>query len=60
MRSQQIRKSRGNKPINDWVERRRRRDWNEHITTMDYERLVKISKGNIPAGRGTPGRPKRR
>ena len=40
--------------------RRRRREWNEHVTRMDAERLVKISRDNIPAGRSSPGRPKRR
>ena len=28
-------------PINEWVERRRR-EWGEHVTRMDAERLVKI------------------
>ena len=32
----------------------------EHITRMDAERLVKISRDNIPARRRSPGRPKRR
>ena len=26
---------------------------------MDVDRFVKISRGNIPAGRRSPGRPKR-
>jgi hypothetical protein len=30
--------------------RRRRREWEEHVTRMDAERLVKISRDNIPAG----------
>jgi hypothetical protein len=32
----------------------------ENTTKMDAERLVKISRDNIPAGRRSPGRPKRR
>ena len=58
IRSQQIRESCGIQPINEWVERRRQLD--EHVTRMDSERLVKISRDNIPVGRRSPGRPKRR
>jgi hypothetical protein len=32
----------------------------EHGTNMDTDRLVKISWGNIQAGRRSPGRPKTR
>jgi hypothetical protein len=44
------------------VERRTRGggEWDEHVTIMDAERLVKISRDNIPAGIKYPGRPKRR
>ena len=41
-------------PINEWVEIQ----WNEHVTRMNAERLVKISRDNIPAGRRSPGLPK--
>ena len=58
MKGQKIRKSCGIQPINEWVERRR--EWDEHVTRMIAERLVKISKDNIPAGRWSPGHPKRR
>ena len=37
----------------------KRREWDEHITRMDADRLVKISRDSISAGRGCPGRPKR-
>ena len=50
--SQQIKESCGIQPIDEWVERRRR-EW-------DAERLVKISRDNIPVGRRSPGCPKRR
>ena len=53
---QQIKEFCGIQPINEWVGRRRR-EWDEHITRMDAERLVKISKDNVPAGR-SPGRRK--
>ena len=59
IRNQQIRESCGIQPINEWVERRRRK-WDEHVTRMDAERLFKISGDNIPAGRRSPGLPKRR
>jgi hypothetical protein len=30
---------------------RRRREWDGHLTRMDAEKLVKISRDNIPARR---------
>ena len=57
IRSQQIRESCGTQPINEWVEIRR--EWDGHVSRMDAERLVKISRDNISAGR-SPGGPKRR
>jgi hypothetical protein len=38
---------------------RKRREGDEHVTRMDVERSVKISRDNIPAGRRSPGRPKK-
>ena len=32
----------------------------KHVTRNDAERLLKISRDNIPAGRKSPGLPKRR
>jgi hypothetical protein len=37
----------------------KRREWDEHVGRMDAERLIKISRDNIPARR-SPGSPKRR
>jgi hypothetical protein len=54
---QQIRQSWGIQPINEWVERRIR-EWDQHVTIMDAERLVKISRDNLPVGVRSPGRPK--
>ena len=51
----QTTQSRGNQPINEWVERRRRRQCDEPVTRIDAEILVKISRDNIPAGRRFPG-----
>ena len=60
IRSQQIRESCGiYQSIIEWVERRTRQ-WDQHITRMEAERLIKIPRDNIPAGRRSPGRPKRR
>ena len=62
IKSQEIRESCGIQPINEWVQRRRRRrsEWDEHVTRMEAETLVKISKHNIPTGRRSSGCPKRR
>ena len=59
IKSQQIRESWGMQPINEWVERRRR-EWDQHVIRMNAERLVKISRDNIPFGRRSLGSPKRR
>ena len=40
IRSQEIREPCGIQPINESV-KRRRREWDEHVTRMDAERLVK-------------------
>ena len=58
IKSQQIRKSCGIQPINEWVDRIRR-EWDQHVTRMDAERIVKISRDKIPFGKSS-GRPKRR
>ena len=46
--SQQIRESCGIKPIKEWMQNIRR-EWDEHVTRMDAERLVIILWDNIPA-----------
>ena len=38
--------------------RRRRREKDQHVTRMDAERLVKISRDNILVKRRSPGLPK--
>jgi hypothetical protein len=53
IRSQQFRESCDIQPINEWVERRR--EWEEHVTRMEAERLVKITRDHIPAGRRMEG-----
>ena len=45
IRNQQIRNSCDNQPINEWVERRR--EWDEHVTRVDLERLFKMSRDNM-------------
>ena len=54
--SQQIRDSYGIQSINEWVERIRRQ-WNEILTKMDAERLV---KSQSVIDKRYPDRPKRR
>ena len=49
IKNQLIRESCDIQPINEGVERRR--EWNEYVTKKDAERLVKISRDNIPAGK---------
>ena len=58
IRSQLIRESCGIQPIDERVERRMK--WDEHVMTMDAERIVKISRDTISAARRYLGRPKRR
>ena len=57
IRSQQIRESCGIQAIIEWVERRR--EWDQNVTGMDAERLVKILRDNIPTGKRSPRRPKK-
>ena len=59
IRRQQIRESCDIQPINELVERKRR-EWDQHVTRMDAERLVKISRDNIPVGKRSPEHPTRR
>ena len=59
IRSQQIRESCGVQTINERM-KRRRREWDQHVKRMDVERLVEISRDNIPVGRWSPGLLKRR
>ena len=61
IRSKKIRESSDIQPIIEWMEIRRQIwKWDEQATGMDAERLVKIPRDNIPAGRRFLGHPKRR
>ena len=42
-----MRESCGFQPINEWVDRRTR-EWDQDVTGMDVERLVQMSRDNIP------------
>ena len=56
VRSQQIRESCGIQSINE-LDGKEEREWHEHVTRMNVERLVKISKDNIlVAAERSPGR----
>ena len=46
IRSQQIRESCGVQPINEWVERRRR-EWGQHVTRKNAQRLVQIQISRV-------------
>ena len=46
IRSQQIRESCGIQPISEWV-KIRIRNWDDYVTRLDVERLVKISRDNV-------------
>jgi hypothetical protein len=59
IKSQQIGESSGIQPFNEGG-KKRRREWDGHVTRMDAERLFAISRDNILAGRRSPGHPKRR
>ena len=48
IRRQQIRESCGIQPSNQWMESRRRQ-WDEYVTRMNAERLVKISRDTFTA-----------
>ena len=59
IRSQQIRESCAIHLINEWVDRIRS-EWDQNVRRKNSDRLVKISRDDIPAGRWSPGHPKRR
>ena len=46
--------------INQWMERRRIREQDQHVARMDAERLLKTPRDIIHVGRRSPERPKRR
>ncbi|XP_043494653.1 uncharacterized protein LOC122519338 [Polistes fuscatus] len=45
--------------INDWV-LGRKIQWNDHITRMTGDRIVKIARDRSPLGKRSPGRPRKR
>jgi hypothetical protein len=59
IRNQQIRETNGIQPINEWM-KKSIREWDDHVTRMNAESLVKISRNNIPAEGRSPGCSKRR
>ena len=58
-RSDNIRQICGVDQINDWVLERNKK-WNEHIDRVTEERIVKITRDKLPAGRRNTGRPRKR
>ena len=55
IRNQQIREFCGIQPINEFMKRRRRREWDEQVTRMDAEGFLKNSRDNIHSGRRSAG-----
>ncbi|XP_057666772.1 uncharacterized protein LOC130900278 [Diorhabda carinulata] len=45
--------------VNEWV-LSRKKEWNEHISRMDNNRLVKIARDKSPLGRRSTDRPRKR
>jgi predicted GTPase len=45
--------------IADWITRRSH-EWNEHITRMNLQRIVRQARDNHPRTRRSVGRPKKR
>ena len=58
-RSEEIRRMCKIDNINDWV-LQRKRNWNEHISRMTDDRIVKTSRDKSPAGQRSTGRPRKR
>ena len=58
IRRENIRQTCGIDKINDWVLERKK--WNEHIDCMIRERIVKITRDKLLAGRRSTGRPRKR
>lgn len=59
IRSEDIRTTCETQDVVRWV-RQRRRNWNEHVTRMDNDRIVKIARNLKPRGARLPGRPRKR
>ena len=59
VRNENIRQQLEIEKIGEWVERRRN-EWNAHISRMATDRLVRTARDNIPDGKRSPGRPRKR
>ena len=57
-RSEEIRRMCKIDNINDWV-LQRKKNWNEHISRMTDDRIVKTSRDKSPAGQRSTGRPRK-
>ncbi|XP_045473979.1 uncharacterized protein LOC123680232 [Harmonia axyridis] len=57
-KSENIRRTCGVENINEWV-LGRKREWNDHISRMDEERMVRIARDRSPLGRRSLGRPRK-
>jgi hypothetical protein len=59
VRSQDIRQQCEIQRIGEWV-KKRRQEWNNHISKITPDRIVRIVRDNFPKGKGGPGRPRNR
>ena len=59
IRSDNVRQTCGIDKINDWVLERKKK-WNEHIHRMTEERIVKITRDELPGGHRSTVRPRKR
>jgi hypothetical protein len=53
VRNQDIREQCGIQPIGEWVNKRRK-EWNNHISRMTEDSIVRAVRDNSPKGKGYP------
>lgn len=58
-RSEDIRRACHIENVNEWV-LGRKTEWNDHITRMAEDRLVRVARDKSPSGRRSIGRPRKR
>jgi hypothetical protein len=56
--NQDIRQQCEIQPIGEWI-LKRREEWDNHVSRMTEDRIVRVARDNIPKGRSSPGRPKK-
>jgi hypothetical protein len=59
VRNQDMREQYGIQPIGEWVNKGRE-EWNNHISRMTEDRIVRVVRDNSPKCKRRPGRPRKR